>query len=408
LPDGLNIYFIDNPSFYGRAELYGRHTGDYPDNAKRFLFLCKSVVNLARYLPWQPEVLHVHDWHTALTAPLVFNERTRGGWTDSPPVCCTLHNLAYQGIFPAEEFALTNLPSDYFRPNGMEYYGKMNCLKAGIVYSDLITTVSRRYALEATTEQFGCGLDGVLSEKREVFVGIVNGVDYEEWTTESNPYLRYSFDSHNLRGKESIKRGLQEEMRLPARANVPLFGSIGRLAEQKGVDILLGSLEEMLSADMQFVLLGSGSRDFERAFRKLALRHPSKCAIKIGFDTGLSHRIEAGCDFFLMPSRFEPCGLNQMYSLRYGTIPIVRITGGLDDCVIDMVEDPENANGIKFAQYSIQAQSQAIRKALILYNEKELLDVMRQNGMAMDFSWKRTASEYLLYYRQLLSNVGKR
>lgn len=404
LADGETIYFIDHPPFYDRAELYGERGADYPDNAERFIFFSKCVVNLARYLPWQPEVLHVHDWQAALAAAFVAEEKRRGGWDSPPPVCLTIHNLAFQGNFPAAKFALTNLPSEFFQPGGMEFYGGMSCLKAGITYADLITTVSPRYAREITTEQYGCGLDGVLRQRQNALAGILNGVDYEEWTTSGDPYLSHFYSAGDLRGKTANKTELQEELGLPVRAEVPLFGTVARLAQQKGVDIQLGALEEMLAADMQFILLGSGGREFERGYRKLALRHPGKCAVKIGFDTTLSHRIESGCDFFLMPSRFEPCGLNQLYSLRYGTVPIVRVTGGLDDSVTDATDDPDKADGIKFTEYSVRALSKAIRKALILYADKELLEHYRRNGMARDFSWSRTAAAYEEVYRQVLES----
>ncbi len=404
LADGERIYFIDHPPFYDRAELYGERGADYPDNAERYIFFSKSVVNLARYLPWQPEVLHVHDWQAALAAAFVADEKGRGGWAAPPPVCLTIHNLAFQGNFPAGRFALTNLPREFFQPGGMEFYGGMSCLKAGITYADLITTVSPRYAREITTEEYGCGLDGVLRGRQDALVGILNGVDYDEWTTQANPYLSHFYTARDLRGKTANKMELQEELGLPVRAEVPLFGTVARLAQQKGVDIQLGALEEMLAADMQFILLGSGGREFERGYRKLALRHPGKCAVKIGFDTILSHRIESGCDFFLMPSLFEPCGLNQMYSLRYGTVPIVRVTGGLDDSVTDATDAADKADGIKFREYSVRALAKAIRKALVLYADKELLDRYRRNGMAKDFSWSRTAAAYEVVYRQVLQS----
>jgi len=399
------LYFIDHPSFYDRAGLYGERGADYPDNAERFIFFSKCVVNLARYLPWQPEVLHVHDWQAALAAAFVADEKPRGGWASPPAVCLTIHNLAFQGIFPGAKFALTNLPSSFFQPGGMEFYGGMNCLKAGIAYADVITTVSPRYAREITTEEYGCGLDGVLRQRQKALAGILNGVDYDEWTTSANPYLSHSYTARDLTGKAANKAELQEELGLPVQARVPLFGTVGRLAEQKGVDIQLGALEEMLAADMQFILLGSGGREFERGYRKLALRFPGKCAVKIGFDTALSHRIESACDFFLMPSLFEPCGLNQLYSLRYGTVPIVRVTGGLDDSVTDAGDNADRADGIKFHEYSVRALAKAIRKALVLYADKEWLDQYRRNGMAKDFSWNRTAAAYEKVYRQALRSL---
>jgi starch synthase len=281
---------------------------------------------------------------------------------------------------------------------GAEYYGRLNCLKAGIVYANVLTTVSPRYAREITTEEFGCGLDGVLRKRKPPVQGILNGVDYEEWNTIENPNLKQPFSINDLTGKAANKHALQQELGLTVEARVPLFGTITRLTDQKGVDIELGALEEMLHTDMQFVLLGSGDPEFEQAFQRLAHRFPQKVAARFGYCQSLSHRIEAGCDFYLMPSRFEPCGLNQMYSLRYGTIPIVRTTGGLDDTVIDATENPLAANGIKFGEYSTTALAKAIRKALVIYGNPHLLRNYQRNGMAADFSWDRTVSAYLKAY----------
>jgi starch synthase len=400
-PAGLTTYLIDQPLYYDREGLYQERGVDYADNAERFIFLSKAVVHLARHLDWRPELIHLHDWQTALAAPLAWEQKALQGWNEAPPVCLTIHNLAFQGLFAREKYLLTNLQVSFFQPEGAEFYGLMNCLKAGILRADLLTTVSPRYAREITTEEYGCGLDGALRRRQNVLHGILNGVDYDEWKTEGNAYLKHSYSPADLSGKEANKAELQRELGLPVSPQTPLFGTVSRLSEQKGVDIQLGALEEMLAAEMQFVLLGSGGSQYERGYRSLAERHPSKCVVKIGFDTGLSHRIEAGCDFYLMPSRFEPCGLNQMYSLCYGTVPIVRVTGGLDDSVIDIGEDAERADGIKFTEYSVRALAKAIRKALVLYGEKELLQHYRQNGMTKDFSWERTTQEYEALYRRL-------
>jgi starch synthase len=400
---GLTIYFIEQKEFFERGDLYQERGFDYADNAERFVFFSKCVAHLARYLPWRPEVLHAHDWQAALAALLVLDQKRREGWASAPPVCLTVHNLAYQGNFPAASYALTNLPETYLQPEGAEFYGFMSCLKAGISYADLITTVSPRYAREITTEALGCGLDGVLRRRQNVLHGILNGVDYDEWKTEGNPLLNFSYNRKDLSGKQAGKASLQREFGLPEAPDIPLFGTVSRLTEQKGVDLQLAALQEMLAANMQFVLLGSGQREYERGYRRLAERYPAKCAINIGFDTGLSHRVEAGCDFYLMPSRFEPCGLNQMYSLRYGTPPIVRVTGGLDDSVTDISENADKADGIKFAEYSVRALSKAIRKALALYADKPLLQHYRRNGMARDFSWQTTAAAYAALYQQSLN-----
>ncbi|MGH7954086.1 MAG: glycogen synthase, partial [Limisphaerales bacterium] len=363
-----------------------------------FIFLSKCFANLARYSTWQPDVVHVHDWQTALVPALILNQQKNEGWGNPPPVCLTIHNLAYQGIFPASAFALTNLPKEFFVVEGAEFYGQLNCLKAGIAYANVIMTVSPRYAREITTEEFGCGLDGFLRQRQNQLFGILNGVDYEEWNTTNNPFLKKPFSAARLAGKKINKVELQNEMGLPAIETVPLFGTISRLADQKGVDIQLGALEEMLSADIQFILLGSGSPAYERGYLELARRFPSRVAVRVGFDEGLSHRIEAGCDFYIMPSQFEPCGLNQMYSLRYGTIPIVRTVGGLDDSVIDFSQNPTRANGIKFQEYSARALAKAIRKALAIYERPELLRRCRKNAMKADFSWNQTVGEYLKMY----------
>jgi starch synthase len=403
-PDrNVTVYFIDQPGFYRRTSLYLEHGVDYPDNAERFIFLSKCVAHLARHLPWQPEIVHVHDWHVALTPLFIRDQKLGAGWGNAPPTCLTLHNLAFQGSFPAEKYALTNLPSDYFGLDGAEFFGRFNCLKAGICFADLITTVSPRYAREITTEQFGCRLDAVLRARVSKLVGILNGVDYDEWDPAHDALLHQSYTADDLSGKASNKLGLQQELSLAASATTPLFGSVSRLADQKGVDIQLGALEEMLAAELQFITLGTGAAEYEAAYQELASRYPQRVAARAGYDQALAHRIEASCDFYLMPSKFEPCGLNQMYSLRYGTIPIVRATGGLDDSVVDITEDRQRANGIKFYEYSARALAKAIRKALVLYQEPELLAAYRHNAMTADFSWSRATTQYVDLYRRLVA-----
>ena len=399
---GLTVYFVDQPEFFDRPGIYNEHEVDYRDNADRFIFFSKCVVHLARYLPLQPAVVHVHDWQTGLVPLMVVHQREREGWGTAPRTCLTVHNLAYQGWFGAGAYGLTNLPPDYFHPEGAESFGGLNCLKAGIAFSDIITTVSPRYAREILTEAFGCSLDDLLRRRQRDLVGILNGADYSEWNTSRNPYLKHPYSTSDLGGKAKEKRDLQTDLGLVPAPDLPFFGNVSRLVDQKGSDLLLGALEEMLAAPMQFALLGSGSPRLERAFQRLALRHPGKVAVRIGYDHALAHRIEAAADFFVMPSRFEPCGLNQMYSLRYGTIPIVRATGGLDDSVTDLTENAQQATGIKFGEPSPSALAKAIRKALVLYQRKPLLESLRQNGMAKDFSWDRTAGEYLGVYERII------
>lgn len=400
---GVTIYFIDQAGLYQRSGLYQKEGVDYEDNAERFIFFSKAIAHVAVHLDWQPEVLHLNDWQTGLTALFLHHARRLSSGENAPRICFTVHNLAYQGLFPASQYVLTNLPWDYFVPAGVEFYGQVNCVKAGIAYSDAITTVSPRYAREITTAELGSGLEGLLRQRHSALYGILNGADYDEWDPSSDPYLTHKFDAQDLSGKTAEKLALQKQFGLPQDEAIPLFGNIGRMVEQKGVDIMLGALEEMLRANVQFVQLGNGASAFQRACQALVLRFPGRAAVHIGFDEALSHRIEAACDFFLMPSRFEPCGLNQMYSLKYGTIPIVRATGGLDDTVTDIREDAAQATGIKFYEYSGRALAKAMQKALALYNEPALLGHFRRNAMGTDFSWDRTAAEFKKVYERLVT-----
>jgi starch synthase len=398
---GLKIYFVEQPEFFDRAGIYLEKNISYVDNDARYIFFSKCVVHLARWLPWRPDVVHVHDWQVALV-PALLQQQKREGWGNPPPTCVTIHNLAYQGIFPEESFELTNLAPDFFTPEAAEYFGLLNCLKAGIALANVITTVSPRYAREIMTEEFGCSLDGLLRKRQANLFGILNGVDYQEWNTTTNPHLFAPYSVTRMAGKKTNKAELQHLFALPVDEKIPLFGTISRLAEQKGVDIQIGALAEMLNSNIQFVQLGSGSPEFEEGYRELAARFPHKVAVRFGYDEKLSHRIEAGCDFFLMPSRFEPCGLNQMYSLRYGTIPIVRATGGLDDSVTDYAESTKTANGVKFYDYTPRALAKAIRKALAVYDEPGLFRQFRRNAMTADYSWEKTVNEYLNVYKKML------
>jgi starch synthase len=397
----LRILFVDQPGYYDRDGLYMGTGWDFNENAARFIFFSKCVAHYARYAPWRPEVVHVHDWQVGLVPLLLKHQRERAGWGTAPRCCLTIHNLAYQGTFPAAAYALTNLPADYYHPGGVEFFSGLNLLKAGIVYSDLITTVSPRYSREIMTEAFGCALDGVLRGRHADLLGILNGVDTTEWNPRTDPHVPHPFDAGDLSGKAATKAVLQDRFGLPADTTRPLFATVSRLADQKGMELQLGALEEMLSTGMQFVLLGSGAPELEAGFRSLARRWPDQVGVRIGFDNALSHLIEAGADFFLMPSRFEPCGLNQMYSLIYGTVPVVRRTGGLDDSVIDATDDADAANGIKFTDYTVRALAKAIRKGLSLFEDASAMERYRANGMKTDFSWSRTREDYIRAYQRI-------
>jgi starch synthase len=401
-PAGFRVYFVDAPVFFERSGIYQTRGVDYPDNAERFIFFSKAIAHLAQRL--ETEVVHLHDWQTAFGALFLRHHAKSAGQEKRPAICMTIHNLAYQGLFPSGQYPVTNLPWDYFTTQGVEFYGQMNCLKAGLIFADVLTTVSPRYAREITTPEFGCGLDGLLRHRQNSLFGILNGADYEEWNPAADPNLTEPYTADHLDGKLVNKKELQRELGLAQDPSIPLFGSITRLVEQKGVDIMLGALREMLVEKMQFVLLGSEAPVCEGLFQELARQFPSKMAVRIGFSEDLSHRIEAAADFFLMPSRFEPCGLNQMYSLHYATVPVVRAVGGLDDTVIDVRDNPDKANGIKFHEYSVPALAKAIRKALALFAEPELFHRFRLNAMSADFSWERTANEYIKVYERAIGD----
>jgi starch synthase len=403
----LTLWFVDQPGFFDRAGLYNEHQVDYPDNAARFAFFAKAVVLLVRHQRERVELVHCHDWQTGLVPLLIHHARVATGWTAAPKTVFTIHNLAYQGWFPAPAWSVTNLPAEWFHLDSALHYRQLNFLKGGLALADALTTVSPNYAREICTPEYGCGLDGFLRRREYELTGILNGVDYAEWNTTQNPALRHAYDADHLGGKAADKADLQRELDLPVRDDLPLFANITRLTDQKGADLQLAALEELLAAEgsFQFVLLGSGDPALESGYRALAGRYSRQVAVQIGFDGSLAQRLEAGADFYLMPSRFEPCGLNQLYSLRYGTVPVVRATGGLNDSVVDARENLERATGIKFHDPSAPAVANAVRKALALFPHSDLLAHFRRNGMRADFSWEKQSREYVELYEHVLHGV---
>ncbi|HTI71905.1 MAG TPA: glycogen synthase GlgA [Candidatus Limnocylindria bacterium] len=396
----LDIWFVEQPFFFDRKGIYNEATVDYPDNALRYLFLSKAAILLARHLPHPPDVIHSHDWQTGLIPLLVHHARLTEHWHKAPPCIFTIHNLAYQGWFPATHWPLTNLPEEWFHADSAWQDGQVNFMKAALNVADAITTVSPTYAREIVTPEYGCGLERLLQRRGTDVHGILNGVDYEEWNTVANPALPASYGANDLGGKVRCKAALQEALGLPVRDDIPLLANVSRLTSQKGSELILEAIPQVLrSQAFQFVLLGSGDPALEKEFLALAAHYPRQVSVTLKFDPALSHRIEAAADFYLMPSRFEPCGLNQLYSLRYGSIPVVRATGGLQDSVTDPREDLYRATGIKFNEYATAPLVQAIRKALALYPEKDLLQHFRRNGMTADFSWEKQATDYVALYR---------
>lgn len=396
IESGLTIWFVDMPEFFDRAGIYNERQADYPDNAARFIFFSKAAQLFARYSMPTPDLVHCHDWQTGLLPGLLHHARISEPWVQAPPTLMTIHNLAYQGWFPMGTWDLTNIPWSWFHSDSAESHGQVNFLKAGLHLANAISTVSPRYAREICTAEFGCGLDYLLRRREYELTGILNGVDYDEWNTSRNPFLRHAFSVDSLDGKFLNKTELQRELGLPVRPDLPLFATVSRLTSQKGSDFQLHALQSLRQsgAEFQFVLLGSGDPGLEQSFKWWSEADPQAVAVRLRFDGELAHRIEAGADFFVMPSRFEPCGLNQLYSLRYGTLPIVRATGGLDDSVVDSHESPDHATGIKFLAPTAADLSEAIHRALKLYREPGNLASHRRNAMLADFSWVRQAAEY--------------
>ena len=400
----VTVLFVDQPDYFDRPALYGDADGDYPDNCARFCFFSRAVLEACRTLVLRPDILHANDWQTGLVPALLEAEyRDEPGFETTESVF-TIHNLAYQGSFWHWDFQLTGLDWRYFNWQQMEHWGRLNLLKTGIAFSTMLTTVSPTYAWEITTALGGMGLDATLAGRRDDLVGILNGIDADEWNPATDPLIPANFDAGTVFDKKPhCKESLQNELGLPARADVPLFGMVSRMADQKGFDLIATAADEMMNLDAQFCFLGSGDSRYEALVRHLANSHHGKVAAVIGFDNGLAHRIEAGADAFLMPSRFEPCGLNQMYSLAYGTVPIVRAVGGLKDTVVDA--SPRNlfmgtATGFQFEDYEASGLLAAVRRAVDLFPKKNLWHQLMQTGMAQDFSWSKSAGQYEEVYRK--------
>lgn len=415
LPDSsVAVYFVEQPEFFERddpasgAGIYqyrdaAQHMADYADNGERFIYFCLAVLDAVRRIGFVPDVVHANDWQTGLLAALL-----HAGKASALAGCRTLftiHNLAYQGNVSKALLPLTGLGWEYFTLDRLEFYDRLSLLKAGIVFSDAVNTVSPRYAQEIQTPEFGYGMDGILRHHREKLSGIVNGVDYREWDPAVDRRLpvNYSIDTV-AQGKAANKAELQRYLRLPPVPSIPLVGMITRLAEQKGLDLVQAAAGDLMRENIQFVVLGTGEAHYQAYLASLARRHPSQVSVVLEFNTDLAHLIEAGSDIFLMPSRFEPCGLNQLYSLRYGTLPVARETGGLADTITDASEAnlaARTATGFLFRPYDAEALLSAVRRALRMYEAQPgTWRQMQRTGMAQDWSWDRSAREYEKLYRK--------
>jgi starch synthase len=397
------FYFVEKDEFFERSQLYGLPRGDYFDNLERFTFFCSTVLPVCQALNFRPHLVHCHDWQTALI-PVYLKHR----WAQEETLAgvrsvLTLHNLAFQGLFPKEKFPLLGLDRSLFCIDGLEYYDQINLLKGGIICADAVNTVSPRYSQEIQTPEFGYGLEGVLRTRAADLSGILNGVDYQEWSPERDRLLPATYTSKNLAGKARNKEALMEAFGLDKDlAAAPILGMISRLADQKGFDLVAEALPQLMARKAMVVILGTGEEKYHRWLAGEAPKYPGKLGVKIDFNNELAHLIEAGADMFLMPSRFEPCGLNQMYSLKYGTVPIVRETGGLADTVSQVDPATGRGTGFLFTDDNSQAFLKAIHTALAAFENQKLWQKIMRNGMSQDFSWKKSAQAYLDLYNRLV------
>ena len=394
--DKVRLFAIEEPRLFDREGLYGDRYGQYPDNVTRFIFFSKAVTALSQLITPTPHILHLNDWHCALV-PIFIRHLTLKQAT-----VFTIHNLAYQGIFSAQDFSLLGLPNIFFSPEILEYFGHLNFMKGGLVCSDSITTVSPTYAKEILTPADGCGLDGVLRQYQHKIRGITNGIDTTVWNPATDIHLPANYSKENLSGKAICKQQLREVFNLPLEGDPPLFGMVTRLVEQKGLELTRTIMEDILRLGVQLVLLGSGEPSYEKYFTELAEDYPNQVSVRIGFDVSLSHLIEAGADFFLMPSRFEPCGLNQLYSQRYGTIPIVHRTGGLADTVEPWDDKNATGTGLVFRDYHSEAFLAQVLQGIRLRRSAKKWQSIRMNAMRRDFSWSARVTEYEKSYRDAL------
>ncbi len=399
------FFAIRQDDYFGRRGIYQESGRDYPDNLARFAYFCRAVLDLVvvwqRKEGWVPDVLHAHDWQGGLIPIYLRSQYASRGFAATVRTVLTLHNVGYQGIFPAAQFPLLGLDANYFAPHGLEFYGSLNLLKGGILFADFLTTVSPTYCREIQTSEFGFGLEGVLGERRDRMVGIVNGIDTDTWNPETDPLLPANYSARNLDGKATCKNALQRECGFPA-GGTPLLAVVSRLVSQKGIDLVVGATPSFLKDGAQLVVLGTGEAEVEADLRMLEQRHSDSVRVMINFDEGLAHRIQAGADMFLVPSRYEPCGLTQLCSLRYGTVPIVRRTGGLADTVVGFSDTDAlvgNATGFVFDPPSSDALGTSVGLALSKFRDPEVWSSLMLAGMRREVGWAEPAKQYVDVYR---------
>ncbi len=401
LAPGYTVYFVARDEFFDRRGAYGTNERDYDDNAERFIFFSKAVAEAMRLADLKADVVHAHDWQTALLPVYVRLAEERHDTSLAVKTVFTVHNLSFQGVFPMDAFALTNLPEEFRSVDGLEFFGQLNLMKAGLLFGDRVTTVSPTYAREIQSPEFGCGLEGVIATRAADLVGLLNGIDDGIWNPADDPLLPARFTAGDLAGKAKCRRALLKKCGFDPETRAPIFGMICRLTEQKGIDLLLGARRFFETQDCRLVVVGLGRNHYEEALQELAQANPQRIALARVLDEPMTHLVEAGADFFLMPSIFEPCGLNQMYSQKYGTIPLCSRVGGLVDTVVDLEENPEDGTGLLFAPTE-QGISWALERAMILHRQPDKKAAAVRRGMGREFGWSAAARRYEQVYRDEL------
>jgi len=397
---GIRFYFIEYPEFLDREALYGTPAGDYPDNAERFALFSRAVLEASKILG-VPNVFHCHDWQSALVPVLLRTVYAEDPAFSDAATVFTIHNMGYQGLFPPEVLPLLMLPWDLFTMSKMEFFGQVNFLKGALTYADFITTVSRKYSQEIQTAEYGFGLEGVLRGRASTVTGILNGVDYDEWSPQTDKFIIAHYSSQDLSGKAKCKQDLLATFGMAkADPKLPIIGIVSRFAAQKGFDLISQIMDRLAREEMIVVALGAGDKTYEEMFTRLNKQFPNKIAVKVAYDNAIAHKIEAGSDMFLMPSRYEPCGLNQIYSLKYGTVPIVRATGGLDDTIEPWDARTGKGTGFKFTEYNGESLLLTIKQALQAFRDQTSWQALMRNGMNKDFSWNASAREYVKVYEK--------
>jgi starch synthase len=399
------VYFIQNDHYFGREGLYGDKKGDYPDNLDRFSFFCKRLLEFIKTESFRPDIIHCNDWQTALIPVYLKTSLKDDPFYQKIKVLFTIHNLSYQGLFPKEEFPKLGIDWQYFSMEFLEFYDKINLLKGGLVFSDLINTVSPTYAREIQAAEFGCGLEGVLTKRSQDLFGVLNGLDYEVWSPDKDGLIFKRYDLESIELKAVNKKGLQKECGLKVESKVPLIGIVSRLADQKGLDIVAPGLEQIYDLGMQLVLLGTGDEKYHLLFKKLPRKFSKRISVSLKFDNVLAHKIYAGCDMFMMPSRFEPCGLGQLISLKYGTVPIVKKVGGLVDTIRDYDPRQKRGWGFVFEEHSVESMCQALKRARDVFYDRDSWQALVATAMKLDFSWQKSARGYQELYQRCLSSA---